>query len=353
MGKGEKMEDKSMMKYIYGAGKYGRALLRYFQSIGCEIDFFVQTETSGKEFVDGIRLKSINEIEDSEYSSHVFFVAISNHRTANDVKIRIKALDLNEVRVYDYGRFVEDNLLNYEIVPEGSRECIICGSTFEDFKPAGTEEEIFSKHHIIGGGYRKNALCPCCGSLDRERWQFYVLNNKIKIIQNRGRILHFAPEKHISHMIRKADTIDYYTGDIVPGAAMHVTDITDIQYKNDVFDYVISNHVMEHIVEEEKAVSEIKRVLKPTGKWIFSFPICMDQKTYEDDSVVSQEQRLQVYGQKDHVRLYGNDFKERFEKYGLKLQIFTPRDELTNELIEKWGLIVEDIVIIATLNIKS
>lgn len=341
-----KMKEKLITKYIYGAGKYGRTLLKHFRTMGDEIDFFVQTEISTETYVDGIQVKSIADIEDNG-ENHVFFIAIADERASKAAKMHILTLNLADARIYNYGRFIEDNLLNIGGKTTALKECFMCGKTFSNFRPFGIEKEIFCRHHIIGGGYRENALCPYCGSLDRERWLSYVLFNKLKVLNNGGRILHFAPEKHIYSLIRENKNIDYYTGDIEPGSAMHVTDITNIQYKDCVFDYVISNHVMEHIVNEEKAVSEVIRVLKPDGKWIFSFPICMEFKTYEDDSIVTEEQRLKTYGQKDHVRLYGNDFKEHFEKYGLKLEIYSPKDVLSPEVIERWGLIADDVIICA------
>lgn len=174
------------------------------------------------------------------------------------------------------------------------------------------------------------------------------MQKKLNVFTASGKILHFAPEPSIQKVIRQNKQIDYYTGDIRPGRAMYVIDITDIQYKDNTFDYIISNHIMEHIPDEGKAVSEIKRVLKPNGKWILSFPICTDMKTYEDKTITSPEQRLEKYGQKDHVRLYGYDFAERYEGYGLELQIYSPEKELDNDQINKFGFIKDDIIIVAT-----
>lgn len=101
-------------------------------------------------------------------------------------------------------------------------------------------------------------------------------------------------------------------------------------------------------MEEKKAVSEVKRVLKPGGKWIFSFPICTDMKTYESNAVISPEDRLKEYGQEDHVRLYGYDYKERFENYGLKLEIFSPEQEVSEKDIEKYRFIKDDVIVLAT-----
>ena len=231
---------------------------------------------------------------------------------------------------------------------KNEKECIICGNKVDKFNPGGIGVELFSKHHIIGGGYRENCVCPKCGIIDRERWLYYVIKNKTNIATTSGRILHFAPEQTIINYIKQNTNIDYYTCDIQVGRAMHIVDITDIQFKNNTFDYIIFNHVMEHIPNEKKAIREIKRVLKKNGVLIFSFPICLDMKTQEDKKIQSSEDRLRLYGQEDHVRLYGYDYIKRYRKYGLNLNVYSPQDEFTDQEIEKYGFIKDDVIIIAT-----
>ncbi len=175
------------------------------------------------------------------------------------------------------------------------------------------------------------------------------MNQILGIRHVSGRILHFAPEYHIKKLIMSNINIDYYTGDIVPGRAMHVTDITNlIQFPDKTFDLVICNHVMEHIPDEAKAVDEIKRVLKDNGKWVFSFPICTDiELTYEDKSITSPDDRLREYGQKDHVRLYGRDYKRRFEAYGLKITEYSPKNYFSKDDIDRFGFIEDDVIMVA------
>ena len=295
-----------------------------------------------------ISFKNLIEVDKDE--NKIVFIAINDNKAINEIKNNIlSAAHSGSIRIYDCRNFINDNLFKKNnTIKSGLKQCIICGSNVDKFLPGGIEAEIFKYHHIIGGGYRGSCICPYCGSWDRGRWLYYVLQNKLDIFRTSGRILHFAPEVSIQKYIQQNKQIDYYTGDIIPGKAMHVTDITDIQYKDNTFDYIISNHVMEHIANEEKAVSEIKRVLKPDGKWIFSFPICTDMKTYEDNSIISPEQRLKEYGQENHVRLYGYDFAERYERYGLNLHIYSPENEIDDAQIDKFGLIKDDIIIIAT-----
>lgn len=230
---------------------------------------------------------------------------------------------------------------------KGSKYCIVCGSEVAKFIPFGSIAAVFKEHHVIAAGYRENCVCPVCRCFDRVRFQYYILKNKTNIETMSGRILHIAPEKGLFRLITSNPCIDYYSGDIIPRRAMHFTDITDIQYKDGVFDYVISNHVLEHIKDEAKAVSEIKRVLKKDGKWIFSFPICTDCTTIEDESITEPADRLRVFGKSDHVRLYGTDYRGRFEKYGFKITVYSPQNEFNEDEIEKYGFIADDVVMIA------
>ncbi|MCM1425830.1 MAG: glycosyltransferase [Eubacterium sp.] len=341
--------EKTNMKFIYGAGKYGKLLLQWMIENGVKIDYFVQTNEPQEKAVDGIPVVSLQDMNDME-ANKIIFIAMNNPEVIDEIKKNLYADNGSEtmIQVYDCRSFINDNLACLcRTISSGEKQCIICNNNVAGFLPAGSKEKIYEQHYIIGGGYRQNCICPCCQSMDRERWLYYVLKNKTDIFQCDGRVLHFAPEERVAELIKQNKKIDYYTGDVVARRAMHITDITDIQYKDEIFDYVISNHIMEHISEEEKAVSEIKRVLKKDGKWIFSFPICTDMKTYEDENIILPEERLAVYGQEDHVRLYGCDYKERFEKYGLKIQVYSPQDELDREQIEKLGFIKDDIIMIA------
>lgn len=343
--------EKSSTKFIYGAGEFGKKLFQWLLDMGIEVDYFVQTDEPNGKDINGVPVISFkNFIDNDREENKVVLIAISNKKAISEIERNIlSATHPGSIRIYNCKSFIIDSLYKeYNTITLGSRQCIICGCNIDKFLPEGIEEEIFEHHHIIGGGYRENCVCPYCRAWDRERWLYYVLQNKLDLFRASGRILHFAPEYQIQEYIQQNEQIDYYTGDIVPGKAMHVTDITDIQYKDNTFDYIISNHVMEHIANEEQAVSEIKRVLKTSGKWIFSFPICTDMKTYEDKTIFSPEQRLKAYGQKDHVRLYGYDFAERFERYGLKLQIYRPEDEMDDAQINKFGFIKDDTIIIAT-----
>lgn len=341
-----------MKRVIYGAGKNGIRLWKHFETLGVNIDYFVQTNIIENRILDGIRIISLNEL--AQINDDILIcLAIKNRKIVNEIISCIqnmKDIFVGKVIIYDYGSYIEEN---YTIrVPKRNTSdqlCIICGNENNRFTSAGTENGFFSKHHVIGGGYRTNCICPCCESSDRERWFFYVMKYYLNIEKSHGRILHFAPEKSLLNMLIDSE-VDYYPADIIQGRGIHKVDITNIkQFSDNTFDYVICNHVMEHIIDEKRAVYEIKRVLKDTGKWIFSFPICTElDTTYENMTITDPEERLRVYGQKDHVRLYGMDYKERFEGYGLEISEYIPIKYFDKQEIEYYGFIEDDRILVAT-----
>jgi SAM-dependent methyltransferase len=196
----------------------------------------------------------------------------------------------------------------------------MCNSYVKKLKPTGENSAFFKKNKIAGGGYRE-AICPVCGSFDRERMEYYFLKKYTTIFSSKCSVLHFAPETGLKEKLQENKKCDYITGDITPGRADYVVDITNIQFTDEMFDFIICNHVLEHIPDEAKAISELKRVLKPNGRLILTMPISLNnESTLEDDQVITKLDRRNIYGQADHVRLYGKDVKEHLKKLGLKVK---------------------------------
>lgn len=345
----EKLKKKLAEKrvFIYGGGTYGKALYELLLVMGVKIDGFLMT----KKEIDLIFDVPVYSYEDKKdtLGNGIIFIAIQNRTIFNEIKTKLNN-DKVSALILDGVNLVEDSRLSRKNTSSTEKICNVCKNFVEEFIADGIKSDLFKKYHIIGSGYRNNCVCPHCGSIDRTRWMLYVLDNYTDIhTMESGRVLHFAPEVAVSRWICENIGIDYYTGDIIPRKAMHVTDITNIdQYANNTFDYIIANHVFEHIVEIEKAVNELKRVLKPNGKLIFSFPICTDMKTIEDKNITSDEERLKQYGQEDHVRLYGTDYIDIFKAYDLNINIYSPENCIGKEIIEKHGFIRDDVTMIAT-----
>lgn len=130
---------------------------------------------------------------------------------------------------------------------------------------------------------------------------------------------------------------DYLTADLYNPQAMVQMDITDIQYPDESFDVIYCSHVLEHVADDSQAIRELHRVLRPNGWAILLVPIWAD-KTFEDPLVVTSEDRLRVFGQSDHVRIYGLDYVDRLRGAGFRAEVTSVEDLVDEENAVRMGL---------------
>ena len=198
----------------------------------------------------------------------------------------------------------------------------------------------YSHFTQMGVKPRHAVKCPNCQSLERHRFLYFIYKKYFLNTQKQIKILHTAPEKCIYNLIKKNPNIEYTAIDISPEkynfCDCKKEDVTGLSFADNTFDFVISNQVMEHILDEKKYLLELTRVLKPDGTFLLNFPVFMNQeKTFQDDSITTPEDREKNYGQNDHVRAYGRDVFSRFKKeYGAKV-IFA-KDIFNAEKIHKY-----------------
>ncbi|NPA68756.1 MAG: methyltransferase domain-containing protein [Chlorobi bacterium] len=188
-------------------------------------------------------------------------------------------------------------------------ECPVCGKTSRKFLPYG-----------YGNANKDNRLCPYCLSLERHRLLWLFLKEKTSFFNDDLKVLHIAPEQPFINKFKKLSNIDYITADLYSPVVDVKTDIRDMVFNDNEFDFVICNHVLEHIDDEQKAMKEILRVMKPGGKAILQVPIDYSlDTTFEDPKITSKKDREKYYGQYDHVRLYGKDYPQRLRKAGFEV----------------------------------
>lgn len=218
-----------------------------------------------------------------------------------------------------------------------NKQCPICKAEFSAFLP-------------FGANLRENALCPNCGSLERHRASYLLLNEKTDVLDRNIKLLHFAPELIFYKLFSKKKNIDYLPVDLNPEkrCIKETMDIQDIKYPINSFDVIYCSHVLEHVPDDKKALSEMFRVLKPDGAAIIMVPINPRlTKTLEDQSINTPELRAKHYGQFDHLRYYGLDFVEKLEKAGFKVtKDFT--NSINEECLIKYGLNKNDIIFYCT-----
>lgn len=204
-----------------------------------------------------------------------------------------------------------------------SHFCPICQSRLSGF-------------HSFGG--RRNVVCAVCGSWDRHRRDWLYMQQRTDLFDGRPKkMLHVAPERDLGKLFRQIPNIDYLSGDLDPEVAMVKMDITDIQFPDNTFDVIYCSHVLEHVPDDRRAMRELYRVLKPGGWAILHVPI-LREVTYEDSSVTTPEARLRVFGQADHVRMYGLDYADRLREAGFEVTVEPFVDSFTTEEVESLGL---------------
>ena len=144
---------------------------------------------------------------------------------------------------------------------------------------------------------------------------------------------------------KKLKNINYFTGDLESPLAEYHFDLHDIPFEKNKFDVIICNHVMEHVEDDLQCMRELYRVLKPGGWAIMQVPIDYSRaETFEDDSIVTPEDREKHYWQKDHVRLYGKDYPERLAQAGFNVKHDHYVQEIKKELREKFRLQDEEVI---------
>ena len=191
---------------------------------------------------------------------------------------------------------------------------------------------------------RYDALCLGCGSLERHRLVTLWLDRTKGALKSRSRVLHFAPEPQIGARISEV-TSNYETADLVDTPPVtHTVNIEDTGLPEKTYDMIVCSHVLEH-VDDKKALSEIYRLLKPRGVALLMTPIVESwEKTYENPEVKTPEERLLHFGQEDHVRIYGRDFRERVRAAGFDLKEFTA----VEPDVLKYGLMRGETLFLAT-----
>ncbi len=192
--------------------------------------------------------------------------------------------------------------------------CICCGKEFTTFLPAGIVR-------------RANAKCPNCGALERHRLVWMFIESKTNLLTKANRLLHSAPEIYYYKKFKQNSLIDYVAIDKYPdeyeySAETINMDLTDLKFEENSFDFIICNHVLEHIEADTVAMKEMHRVLKVGGHAILNVPFEKDRETtFEDFSITDEQKRLELFGQPDHVRIYsGKDYKKRLESVGFKVE---------------------------------
>lgn len=207
---------------------------------------------------------------------------------------------------------------------------------FKSFLPYGYENP------------RENVLAPSTLSLERHRLLWLYLKNETDFFTASHKVLHFAPEQAFYKRFRNLKNLDYTTTDLNSPLADVKADICNLPFDDNSFEIILCNHVLEHIPDDTKAMQELYRILKPGGWGIFQIP--QDSKravTFEDDTITDKKERAKIFGQYDHVRIYGRDYFDKLRNVGFEVEEVDYTASLSPEEVEKYRLAKGEIIPLA------
>ena len=198
-------------------------------------------------------------------------------------------------------------------------QCPVDGRTYRRFLPYGRIDT------------RPNALCPSSLTLERHRLMWLYLRSRTNFFTQPHKVLHVAPEICFIDVFEQMPNLDYVTADLESPWAKVKMDLHDIPFDDNTFDVIFCNHVMEHVEDDIRCMSELQRVLRPGGWAIIQSPVYDLPKTLEDPNVTDPAERERMFGQRDHVRVYGHDYPDRLRKGGFQVT----EDDFINSFTEE------------------
>jgi SAM-dependent methyltransferase len=205
----------------------------------------------------------------------------------------------------------------------------ITGKTYRKFLPYG----------YGGRARRNNVLCPGSLSLERHRLLWLYLKSKTDFFSAPHKMLHIAPEQCFYKIFRSQKNLEYVTGDYnSPLAGIHF-DLHHTPFPDNSFDVIFCNHVLEHVENAEQCMRELYRIMMPGGWGIFQVPLDTSRATtYEDKTITSPDEREKHFWQKDHLRLFGLDYKDKLSAAGFKVKVDDFVNTIGEELVDRYRL---------------
>lgn len=213
----------------------------------------------------------------------------------------------------------------------------IDGKSFKSFLPYGY------------GTVRENVLSPSTLSLERHRLLWLYLTRETDLFTRAQTLLHVAPEQCFYTRFRESELLNYTTTDLMSPLADVKADICALPFVENSYDFILCNHVLEHIPDDIQAMRELYRVLKPGGAAILQIPLDTSRsETFEDNTITDRAERARIFGQYDHVRVYGLDYFTRLKQVGFNVQAVDYTTQLTPTEIDTFRLAAGELIPVVT-----
>jgi hypothetical protein len=235
-------------------------------------------------------------------------------------------------------------LIRLSILARPILALLLKGNTFTD-PIDGKSFRMFLPYGY--GTQRNNVLSPSTLSLERHRLLWLYLQNETDFFtaKEKKNVLHFAPEQEFYKRFKKQKNIQYTTTDLFSPLADVKADICNLPFEDNQYDVLFCNHVLEHIPDDTKAMQELYRVLKPGGMAILQIPQDLNRvTTFSDDSITDEKERAAIFGQYDHVRVYGRDYFDKLRTIGFTVIEEDYTTKISPELVTKYCLAPGEII---------
>ena len=232
------------------------------------------------------------------------------------------------------------NLLAPVISFEPKNGCVLCGKRTKKYFPVVIDLSAFKGKNDKESLEADATKCPVCGGDAHERLLYLFLKERTSIYTYPSRVLHFAPERMIRKKLEENTRLSYITVEL---EITEPIDTISIDQKDDLFDIIICNHVLEHVRNDRKTMAELFRALKPGGWAILQEPIAaVLDKTVENVSEAAPEDREKPAGKYDHLRIYGRDYVSRLHEAGFTVTCYNCLDEFGQECVDENKLIAKE-----------
>lgn len=239
----------------------------------------------------------------------------------DSIRPTVNAYRNNIINYYEFVGNVSNqffNILN-QIEPFGC-QCTLCGWQGNKFLTLPTRN-----------GWNDHQVCPLCNTHARHRNFYNVLQAK-SLLKSSVTLLDVAPMEGLSEYI-KDNVGTYISTDIENDRKPSlICDLQDLSFLDNSFNIILCMQVLEHIMDDRRALRELVRVLKDDGLLILSVPY------NKIEGSITRE-----YGAPDpeefgHVRAYGHDVIKRFEEQGVSIELVNTHEGKTRAEIQKNGL---------------
>jgi SAM-dependent methyltransferase len=261
------------------------------------------------------------------------------------IKTRVKELVPERYRLLRYELFEKLRYYPELVFSLGNRLlCPFCNGHFRRFRPAGFDYPVLKEKQVVGASYHLDDVCPRCFSNARERLAYLFLKAETNLLRDELTVLHVAPEPNIARVLKRQANLKYITADLFEPDVMARFDVLKLPFQDDTFDVVICNHVLEHVADDHVAMSEFYRAVKPGGWALLQVPIALAlDQTIEDPTAQTDADRIRLFGQNDHVRLYNvADYVSRLTKAGFDVSVIDYARDLVVEVENKYALIPDE-----------